>query len=105
MVEGISSGQMGRSALASISSSNASSDTSSIKNEIKSSGQSYSAQQIASKYDISLSEAQQILSEIESENSSSQNTNASQTQNPKTDIPDSPQLEESEPPATITYRV
>jgi len=101
MVEGINS-QMGQAALSVLapSSSNEENDTSTIKSEIKSSGRSYSAQEIAEKYDISLADAQKILDEIKKEEGE-KNT----SQNTKYDIPDSPQKEESEPPSTITYRV
>lgn len=99
MVDGINR-QMGQSALAALSSSSdGSNSTDTIKSEIKSSGKSYSAQQIADEYGISLSKAQQILDEIKREG------NEGTSQNAKSDIPDSPQLEESEPPSTVTYRV
>ena len=118
MVDGINSQMqsIGQSALAALSSSagantnntsTASSSTSStntaaIESEIKSSGNSYTAQELADKYGISLADAQKILNDV-SKNDSSKKTDSSQ--NTKSDIPDSPQLEPSERPSTVTYRV
>ncbi len=103
MIDSINSqmGQAAISALTTSTSEDSSSDTDTIISQIMSSGRSYSAQQIADKYGISVTDAQQVLSQIEKATAKKE----ASAQNTKNDIPDYPQLEESEEPATITYRV